>query len=185
MTPTPRPRKRSGPSCQLLVNSQPESSSPAEVTTGGNYGDVERKRRHLAAFSSSTSHEQLMQTRKRGGKRKAGKKKGLLDPPPAPPTGKLQVDSTYKAKICHANRTVFGGSTGNKSVFTVGCGALRQLRHTRAERTSCRRTIFHTIEQLPAKLAVGISHFRCTFNFSVGELKTVGLFSLKRGGKVH
>lgn len=83
LTPTPRPRKRSGPSCQLLVNSQPERSSPAEVTTGGNYGDVERRRRHLAAFSSSTSHEQLMQTRKRGEKKERGeKKKGLLDPPP-------------------------------------------------------------------------------------------------------
>lgn len=127
-------------------------------------GDTSQPSALLQATSSSCRQG-------RGGKkRKEGEKKGCSTPLP-PPTGKLQVDSTYKAKICHANRTVFGGSTGNKSVFTVGCGALRQLRPTRGERTSCRRTTFHTIEQLPAKLAVGISHFRCTFNFSVGELR--------------
>lgn len=132
-----------------------------EMSRGG--GDTSQPSALLQATSSSCRQGRGGKKRKEG-----GKKKGCSTPPP---TGKPQVDSTYKAKICHANRTVFGGSTGNKSVFTVGCGALRQLRHTRGERTSCRRTTFHTVEHLPAKLAVGISHFRCTFNFSVGELR--------------
>lgn len=79
---------RSGPSCQLLVNSQPERSLPAEFTTGENYQDVEKKGRHVAAFSSSTSHGQLMQTRKKEGgeMKKEGGRKVLLDTPhPAAP----------------------------------------------------------------------------------------------------
>lgn len=74
-------------------------------------------------------------------------------------TGKLRVDSTYEAKMGRAHRTVFGGSTWDKSVLTVGGGGRQQLRHTRGERTSCRRTTVHTVEQLPARLVVGTSHF--------------------------
>lgn len=132
---------------------------PAEVTTrgkGSRCGEEEETPRSLQllnkprAAHAGEGERGEVRWRKRGKKReRERKKKGC-----STSTGKLQVDSTYEAKICQADWTVFGGSTGNKSVSTVGSGGLQQLRHTRGERTSCRRTTVDTVEHLPARLVL-------------------------------
>lgn len=86
LTPTPRPRKRSGPSCQLLVNSQPERSSPAEVTTGGKLWRCREEAATPRSLQLFYKPRAAHADKEEGVKKERGGKKRVARPP-RPPLG--------------------------------------------------------------------------------------------------